>query len=29
MPELAEILNTGMLNVGYSVHSSVNADVLL
>jgi len=29
MPELIKILNTGMLNIGYTVCSSVNADLLL
>jgi len=29
MPELTKILNTGVLDVGYSVHSGVNVDLLL
>jgi len=29
MPELTKLLNTSMLDIGYSVHSGVNADLLL
>jgi len=28
MPELTKILNTGILNIGYSVYSGINADLL-